>query len=186
MTSNKTIDIFTKVFSIYALLLTILGTAGNSLSCFICLRKSLRTRATFKLLAFLTVSDIVALYQWNLKHFVATFFGHYDWDLVYLTLCRLDQFLQTSSLQFSAWILVSIALDRLLSILILKWTKFYFRGSRPVVYAFTLLFIILLFNGTTLLTDGYVVIVNGTQKVICDAQPVLDYTIFNIMSQVSF
>jgi hypothetical protein len=93
---------------------------------------------------------------------------------------------------FVSWLLlfsllkskVSVTLDRLLSILIQKWSKFYFNGYRPVIYAFVLLTLILLLNVVTLVTDGYMTVVNGTEKVVCDAVPDYDYTIFNIVSQV--
>jgi hypothetical protein len=110
-TAEQVIEVFSKMFAMYALLLVVFGTIGNIFACFVCLSRSLRTRTTFKFLAIMSISDTVALFQWNLKHFVFFFFDGYDWDKNFLVACRLDQFLQMTSLQFSAWILVRLLLD---------------------------------------------------------------------------
>ena len=51
---------------------------------------------------------------------------------------------------------------------------------------FTIAFVIILLNVPVLVTNGYSIEVNGTEKVICYAWYYNDYTIFDIMGQVGF
>jgi hypothetical protein len=100
-------EIIKKILGTYALLLTIIGTIGNALIFLICIKKEMRRINTFKFLAFISISDLIALYEWNLKHFIAAFFG-IDFNFMSLAWCRLSLYLQYVTLQFSAWILVNI------------------------------------------------------------------------------
>jgi hypothetical protein len=88
------------------LVLIILGTIGNGIVFAICLSKNLRSKTTFKFLAFMAVSDIFALYGYNLDHFTSTFYNGYTYSYVSLVGCRFENFTQYVSLQFSAWLLV--------------------------------------------------------------------------------
>jgi hypothetical protein len=105
MSQDQVIDVFNKILSAYALVLIILGTIGNGLVFAICLSKNLRSKTTFKFLAFMAMSDIFALYGWNLDHFTLTFsnFAYYQTSLAG---CRFEGFSQLVALQFTAWILV--------------------------------------------------------------------------------
>lgn len=98
-------NILYKILGAYALLLCILGTIFNILVCFICTRRRLRVTNTFKFIAILSLSDTIALYEWNLKHFITPYFK-IDFNFTSLVWCRLGIFLQYAFLQYSAWILV--------------------------------------------------------------------------------
>ena len=176
-------DIIYKILGAYALLLTIAGTILNCIIFLICKRQRLWRTSTFKLLAILSLNDIIGLYQWNLKHFIYSFFI-VDFNFTNLPWCRISIFLQYFSLQYSAWILVLISMDRLSSIVIQKWKKIYFAGFMPLICAFVLGLILAMINFHVLFTNGYSVWVNGSEQVICYAMPDNDYSLFNIFGQV--
>jgi hypothetical protein len=103
---TQVIDVLERVLSVYALGLILLGTIGNLLVFVICMKnKHLRITNAFKLLAFMSISDIFSLFEWNLNHFTYTYF---ELNLFNSSLigCRFLNFTQNVSLQFSAWILV--------------------------------------------------------------------------------
>ncbi len=97
--------ILQKSLGLYALILIIVGTVSSLMSLYICFK--LRKISTFVFLAFLSVSDIISLYYWNLTHFIDNWF-----DIDFLNsnfwLCKFGSYYQFTSLQISAWILVSI------------------------------------------------------------------------------
>ena len=97
---------FKKFFSIYCLIITILGTIGNTFSCFVCLRKRLRKTTLFKLFAFINISDALGLYEWNLQNFFVNFAT--DYDFVYLWYCKSENYLQNVTSELSAWLLVKL------------------------------------------------------------------------------
>jgi hypothetical protein len=102
---DQIIYVFNKILSAYALVLIILGTIGNGLVFAICLSKNLRSKTTFKFLAFMSLSDIFALYGWNLDHFTSTYYNFY-YNTLTLAGCRFETFVQYSACQYSAWMLV--------------------------------------------------------------------------------
>jgi hypothetical protein len=105
MSQVQVIDILIRILSVYACALIVLGTFGNLLVFVICLSKDLRSKTTFKFLAFMAVSDIFAVYGWNLDHFTNNFYNSH-FNARSLAWCRFEGFCQYVSLQFSAWILV--------------------------------------------------------------------------------
>ena len=94
-----------KILGSYALVLTVLGTILNIILFIICLQKKQRKVNTFKFFAFISIVDTFALYEWNLKHFIKSFFG-INPEFTNLIWCRLSAFIQYTGLQFSAWLLV--------------------------------------------------------------------------------
>lgn len=103
-------DIFAKInqlLAIYCLLLIIFGTIGNLFSFFICMRKNLRKIPTFVFLSYMLLTETITLYLWNLNHFTSTYFG-YVIDGIDINLCKFFFFTQLTSLQVSAWLLVSL------------------------------------------------------------------------------
>ena len=89
---------------LYELILIIIGTIGN-LSVFLASLKLKNN--TFILIRFLAIADTIALYFWNLNHFTNQFF-HLDLQNFNFYFCKFFQFSQYTSLQISAWILVTI------------------------------------------------------------------------------
>jgi hypothetical protein len=51
-----------KVLAVYSIILVILGTIGNGLTCLVCLRKKLRCITTFILIAFMAISETASIY----------------------------------------------------------------------------------------------------------------------------
>ena len=99
-----------KIIAIYNLLMIIFGTLGNLLVFYVGVLH--RKNNTFLFLIFLSMSDMVSLYFWNLNHFVQPF---WDIDLqnIDFYFCKIMQFCQFSSFQLSGWFLVMISFDRL-------------------------------------------------------------------------
>jgi hypothetical protein len=99
-------DVIAKAIAIYSIIIIVIGTAGNTFAALVCLRKSLRETPTFVFICFELVSDSVSLYFWNIDHYVVPF-NSYQIEDVSIHLCRLATFFQTTSLQWSAWLLVN-------------------------------------------------------------------------------
>ena len=117
-----------QVFGAYSLLLIIVGTLGNMLIFATCMR--LQKNTTFIFLRFLSISDTVALYFWNLNHFLVPFFD-IDLETVHYMSCKIVMYLQFASLQISAWILVSEQNIRFVST---KLTT-HLGGTPPTIYS---------------------------------------------------
>lgn len=187
MASQNLIDIFGKIFASYALLLIIAAIFLNPLVLFICLRsKKLRSTSTFKMLSICSINDLLSCLVWNQENFTGTFFDFKPMarSLFY---CRFfSVFLQYVTLEYACWLLVSISLDRYLSLRLKKWSKQYFRGARPVIYSFVLLLIIIGINFNEILYDGYSYTENGTEIIVCYATAEYDYSWFDIESQVIY
>ena len=84
----------------------------------------LKDNTTFMIMRFLSVSDIITLYFWNLNQVADSLFNLdlLNYNLYY---CKFLQFSQFTSLQISAWMLVLICFDRYLTISSISWkTKF--------------------------------------------------------------
>ena len=97
-----------KILGYYSLVLVVLGTLGNLIIMFVSIKTN--THAMFALFGYLAFSDMLSLYFWNLSHFI---YSSFDIDIqnfnVYM--CKFGTWIQYSSLQSSAWILVSFVFD---------------------------------------------------------------------------
>ncbi|CAF0800937.1 unnamed protein product [Brachionus calyciflorus] len=176
-------EILSRILGAYSLMLIILGTIFNFIIFYICSKKPLRNISTFKFLSILALSDTICLYEWNLKHFTVAYFN-IAYNFVYLSWCRLELFLQYTFLQYSAWILVSIALDRLLSTLNNNWRNFYTTGNRIYYYLVFLIILLSGINSPILIRMGYYTFKNGTENLNCLATYENDFTLFNTMSGI--
>lgn len=174
--------VLSKIFGTYSMIVLLLGTLFNGLIFIICIRKSLRKTSTFNFLAILALSDTFSLFEWNLNHFTLPFFN-VELTRISFLWCRMGLFSQHTFLQFSAWILVSIAIDRLFSTLIKKW-KFFFAGIKPFIWLLVLLTIFICVNVSILIRVGYTKMVNGTEKITCHATYENDYTLYGIISEI--
>ena len=106
MTENW-FDVCAKLIGIYSLLIICIGTIGNFLGVIVCLQNKLRQTPTFVFTAFSLANDIIALYFWNVDHFLYAF-QNYQMEYISVNVCRLSIFMQMFSLEWSAWLLVSI------------------------------------------------------------------------------
>ena len=98
-------DFVFKLNGVYSLGLGVFGSIGNILIFLTCVLR-LRSQVSFVFMAYLAATDFVSLYGWNLAHFVDAFF---EPGLLRNTVmkCRVLSFFQYSSMQSSAWLLVS-------------------------------------------------------------------------------
>lgn len=93
-----------KIFGFYSLFLVVFGTIGNTLIIIVCLKS--KNNPTFSLIKYLAANDLISLFFWNLSHFTYSVFGM-DLENSNIILCKFGNWMQFSSLQASAWILVS-------------------------------------------------------------------------------
>jgi hypothetical protein len=100
------LTIVNKVVGVYSAFLIIAGTFGNLFLLFMCFLTPLRRTNTFVFLGIMAFTDIVALYWWNLDHFIKPYFG-IDRSPSGFLWCRVDTFLQFTALSSSAWLLVN-------------------------------------------------------------------------------
>ncbi len=93
---------FLDILGWYSLVLIILGTIGNVIICHVSVKTN--KNSTFILLRYLAINDMIALYYWNLNNFTKVF----SLDLLSYNLysCKIGTWIQFSSLQSFAWILV--------------------------------------------------------------------------------
>lgn len=93
-----------KILGFYSLLIIILGILSNISTIFFCTK--IKENTTFVLIQYFSLNNLIALFFWNLSHFTLTFF---DFDLNNSTMfiCKFGSWIQFSSLQTSAWILVN-------------------------------------------------------------------------------
>ncbi len=90
----------------YSFFILILGTIGNLIIAYVSI-KSTKASSTFILFRYLAFSDTLCLYFWNLSHFIDSSFS-LDIQNYNIYLCKFGSWIQFSSLQSSAWILVWI------------------------------------------------------------------------------
>ena len=175
-----------QIFGIYDLLLAILGTAGNVLVLIVAYR--LRKTTTFVFIACLAVTDSLTLYFWNLNHFLGPFFS-IDLENDSLVGCKLGNFVQFASLESSAWLLVLLSSDRLVSIVVKQWRLVYFKTKRALLTALATISIIWALNINVLFTFGDTVLLNDTYVEACFSieSPALAWmNIWSIVSPNSF
>lgn len=95
--------------------LIVLGTVGNVLSIIVLLRPRLRQSTTMFYLTCLSFGDLFTLYTGLLRYWIRETF---DTDLRHLSSasCKTHTFLVYYSLDFTVWVLVSVTIDRCLSV----------------------------------------------------------------------
>ena len=93
-----------QILGYYALAIAFLGLLGN-ITIFVVSFKS-KSNSMFVLFCFLSLNDALSLYFWNLNHFV---YSSFNLDLQNFNIysCKIGSWIQFSSLQSSAWILVN-------------------------------------------------------------------------------
>ena len=106
-----------QILGYYALTIIILGTIGNALILYVSYR--IKQSSVFILFCYLSISDTLSLYFWNLNIFT---YSTYNLDLQNYNLysCKFGNWIQFSALQTSAWILVKIIIFLTISAHILK------------------------------------------------------------------
>ncbi|CAF3919878.1 unnamed protein product [Rotaria sp. Silwood1] len=159
MPSNHT-DFYRLVircFSLYALVLVIIGTLGNLLTIIILCRQNLRRYVTMRYLIAVSVCDIIALYGWNLNNFYKFTISSTNTNLEEISLvhCRVVSYLAFVGLQLSSWCLAAVSLDRCLSLYFLTWKQNCGKLSRTKYHIGILTIFCLLLNSHILFLNGY-------------------------------
>ncbi|XP_069104349.1 probable G-protein coupled receptor 139 [Argopecten irradians] len=96
-------------------LLIVIGTITNLMSIVVLLRKSMRTSNTMFYLLVLSVGDIFVLFTGLLRYWLKFGFDK-DIRLISDPFCKFHGFLVYVSLDFTAWILVAVTVDRCFAI----------------------------------------------------------------------
>lgn len=162
------IDTISKVFACLCIVETIAGVLLNPLVLIICLKnKRLRSTSTFKILAVSAINDTLICFPWNLEVFLYSVFN-YAPSYQSPFYCRwLSFFLQYTTLSIESWLLLSISIDRLLSMMVKKWTKFYFSGYRPYIFALSLSIFMAATNIFEIFKAGHSLFYYDTEIFIC-------------------
>ena len=103
-----------RCLSIYALLLVIVGTLGNTLTIIVLCRPNLRRFVTMRYLIAVSVFDIVSLYGWNLNNFYKFTISTNGSNIEQLSLvhCRIVSFVTFVGLQLSSWCLTVVSIGK--------------------------------------------------------------------------
>ena len=105
-------------------ILLIFGTCGNILSIVILTGKSIRKSTTALYLICLTFSDLAVLYTGLLRQWVIYLFV-FDVREVSEIACKIHTWLVYSFLDFSAWLLIAVTLERIVAV----WCPYNFKGK---------------------------------------------------------
>ncbi|KAL4227922.1 hypothetical protein ACF0H5_013361 [Mactra antiquata] len=113
-TSLSTYKAGVMIWKVVPPILILLGTVGNVLSILVLTRKSIRTSTTAVYLTVLACSDLSVLYSGLLRQWLIYQF-EVDVRKISEFGCKLNILLVYSSLDFSAWILIAVTLERVIS-----------------------------------------------------------------------
>jgi hypothetical protein len=153
-----------KIVCCYQLFLLVFGTLSNLFSFYICTR--IKQNMTFIFLSFLSITNIMTLYHWNLESFFPYLFG-IDWKNLNLYTCKFFGWFQFTGLQSSAWLLYLMSVEQCLSVKIKHWRSIYFKSKQAYMTAAFVASFFTLYNLHVLFTFGLSVNLNGTEKVFC-------------------
>ncbi|XP_013385641.1 growth hormone secretagogue receptor type 1 [Lingula anatina] len=103
------------LYSVFPLVFLVFGSAGNILAFVVVLRKPLRHSSSTLYLAVLAIADLGTLWFGLSRHILLAF-----WDLdirkIHSSICKLQPFLLYSCLDYSAWILAAVTVERFISV----------------------------------------------------------------------
>ena len=160
---------FCQAIAIYEAAIITMGTFCNPIVFYVAFRKR-NDNPSFLFMMFLSMSDFVSMYWWNLTHVIEAFwsFDLQNYDVYY---CRFMTFFQMVSLQASAWILVTISIERYISVVVVNW-KNVFNSRKAYLCASIVVITILTLNIHILFTYGHErLIENSTIRVECYPTP---------------
>ena len=169
-TQNVIVDTVSKIFAAYAIIETAASIILNSLVIIIILKSErLRKTSTFKILVVSAVNDMLVCLPWNIGNFLYTMFNNASLYRSVFFCKWIFILLQYTTFSIESWLLLSISVDRLLSMTLIKWSKFYFNGYRPYIFAVLLCFTMAAIHFFEVFTVGYSYFDNQTQtqKFVC-------------------
>ena len=126
----------------------------------------------------MVVVDTVALYFWNLSTYYLTYLGIAMGDLN-IAICRASTFIQGSSLQSSAFLLVAIAIERYLSVVIKNWRSVIFKSKHAVITSVAI--ISLIFCGNVYLVGTLPYIIKSNSSILGDCTNTNEYIQWHIV-----
>ncbi|XP_076105281.1 putative G-protein coupled receptor 139 [Mytilus galloprovincialis] len=91
------------------------GTVGNIFSFIVMLRREMRQTPTFFYLAMLAIADTLVLFVSAFKTWLRTVSG-FELSHINAFSCKLTMFLVHFSIQFSAWLIVAVTIERFLAV----------------------------------------------------------------------
>lgn len=106
-----------KIVSYFALVIILIGMTGNITTFLIFrLNKEMKRMPSMVYLSFICITDTLALFTWNLDHFLKP---NYSFSIESLSIytCKIFSFIQYFSLESSSWLLTWVAIDRYITIL---------------------------------------------------------------------
>jgi hypothetical protein len=189
-TQNIVVDTASKTFAVFGFVETLVSIILNPLVIIIILKSErLRTNSTFKILAVSAVNDMLVCFSWNVEMFLYTLFN-YEPVIESVFYCRwLSNFLQYTAFSIESWLLLSISVDRYLTLKVKKWSKFYFNGYRPYIFSVLLCFSMAGINFFQVFTVGYSYFDNETQTEIFECyatDPSFGYNWYKFATRVCF
>ena len=104
MLDQDALKVYYHVIGAYQALMIVFGTLGSLLVFIVAIR--LRKTTTFVFIAFLAVTDAIALYGWSLNEFIYIYFNYWPQEESIVG-CKMVNFIEYVSMQSSAWLLVS-------------------------------------------------------------------------------
>jgi hypothetical protein len=107
----STVNEFDVANAYYALFLIVFGTISNICCFIVCSQKELKNTFMFSIYRFLFISDTMSLYTWNLGTVIYGLSGHII-ESGGTLVCGLFSWFTFLTLQWSAWLLVIITVER--------------------------------------------------------------------------
>ena len=188
-TQKLIIDTVSKIFAVYAIIETAASIVLNLLVIIVILKSErLRTTSTFKILVVSAVNDMLVCFPWNIANFLYTMFNYVAMYRNAFICKWIFMFLQYTTFSIESWLLLSISVDRLLSLHVKKWSKFYFNGYRPYIFAVLLCLTMVAINLFEVFTIGYSYFNNQTrtETFVCHAtDPSFGYDWYTFSIQVN-
>ncbi len=120
----------------------------------------------------ISVNDLISLTVWNLNHFLIVYFQFHP-EFASEIWCKIAVFTQYFSLEYSAWLLVLLTLDRYFHVRNRINKPNFNRISREKGLKKTIALclivgsIIFILNSNLLILNGYTLVGNNTKQVIC-------------------
>lgn len=145
------------ILAVFNFSFIIFGSVGNFLTFLILIRKNVRKHSYMRYLASLCLIDTLCLYTWNFS-FVYSYFNGRKIEHMGKIYCRLFSFFSYFILQSSSWVICSIGMDRIITVLFRnKLNKLAKLAKNTLLVIFTVIFVFFCFN--------FVVLINNAERI---------------------
>lgn len=136
------------------LFLIVFGTCGNFLTLFILTRKNVRKHSYMRYLLSLCIIDTLCLYTWNFS-LVYSYFNIRKIEHEGEIYCRVFSFFSYFILQSSSWVICSIGMDRIITIIFRKKSNFIsVINNHSFIIVIFVVILISLFNSVVLINNA--------------------------------